>query len=156
MWIIVIAIVAVGIFYFLNMTKVSQQYQVQVPVSQTSTTSVNIQTQTTTNNTPVPSTKTNTSVNAVVPIKTPAAKTYSISIMNFAFNPNTLTINKGDTVIWTNNDTVPHQVKGDTLNALSAPVMTNGQTYTFTFNEVETFAYHCVIHPMMTANIIVK
>ena len=79
--------------------------------------------------------------------------TYPVLIINFSFNPASLTVNKGDTVIWTNNDSAPHQVVGDNLNGL---VMNKGQTFSQTFNSSGTFNYHCAIHPMMTGVITVK
>lgn len=83
-------------------------------------------------------------------------QTYNISIANYAFEKNTLTINKGDTIVWKNDDSVPHQIQGDELTDLKSPIMGNGLTYSFTFNNVGTFNYYCTIHPMMKANIIVK
>src|SRR3989344_8935224 len=37
-------------------------------------------------------------------------QTYSVEIKSYAFNPLSLTINVGDTVIWTNMDSVGHTV----------------------------------------------
>ena len=107
----------------------------------------------------MPSDQTQTTVTSTqkqTPVTNTKNQTYSVSIINFSFNPNSLTINKGDTVVWTNNDQVPHQVKGDNLSSLSAPVMSNGQTYSFTFSDSGTFSYHCAIHPTMKASITVK
>src|SRR5688500_4856012 len=36
-----------------------------------------------------------------------------VSLEGIAFDPATVTVSKGDTVTWTNNDTVPHDVTGD-------------------------------------------
>jgi plastocyanin len=80
-------------------------------------------------------------------------KIYNVSIKNFAFNPNTLTVNKGDTVFWTNNDPMPHQVVAD---GIKGPVMSNGQSYSFTFDTVGTVNYHCNIHPGMLGTVIVQ
>lgn len=77
----------------------------------------------------------------------------AVSIQNFAFNPGTLTIKKGETVTWTNNDSVLHQIKSDTFN--SNP-LSQGQTFSFTFNDTGTFNYSCAIHPSMTGKIIVE
>jgi len=79
----------------------------------------------------------------------------NVNINNFSFNPSVITIKVGTKVTWTNNDSVPHQVKGDNLSSLNTPIMNNGQTYSFTFNDIGTFNYHCVIHPMMKGEIIV-
>ena len=76
--------------------------------------------------------------------------------MNFAFTPNTLTINKGDTVIWTNNDSAPHDVRGTDYEKLKSPTMMKNGTFSFTFNEIGDFKYFCSIHPGMRASVTVK
>ncbi|MFA4952754.1 MAG: cupredoxin family copper-binding protein [Candidatus Pacearchaeota archaeon] len=83
-------------------------------------------------------------------------KTYNTEIKNFAFNPITLTIKKGDSVKWTNIDSAKHTVTSDSGNELDSELLTNGETYSHTFNEVGTYNYHCAPHPMMKAKIIVQ
>ncbi len=79
----------------------------------------------------------------------------TVTIKNFAFDPATLTISKGTTVTWTNEDSVPHQIVSDS-NAFSSSPLGKGQTYSFTFSEIGTFSYHCAIHPSMKGTIAVK
>jgi plastocyanin len=82
------------------------------------------------------------------------AATASVNIQNIAFNPASITVNAGDTVNWTNNDSVAHTVTSDTsgvFNMSSAP----GSTVSFTFNTPGTFAYHCNIHPNMHGTVVV-
>jgi len=81
-----------------------------------------------------------------------AAKTYNLEIRNFAFSNTDLSINKGDTVIWTNDDTVSHTVTSDSGNELNSPSIPQGGTYSHTFTTSGTFSYHCGIHPSMKAN----
>ncbi len=100
------------------------------------------------NDTPV-----NTENNASPSVQIVPAKQYDVSIVNFAFSPNTLTINKGDTVVWTNNDSMQHRIIGGGLNS---PILNKGTTYSFTFNTAGTFDYICSIHPSMKAKIIVQ
>lgn len=83
----------------------------------------------------------------------PATGSTTINIQNFAFNPGTLTVKKGATVTWTNNDSVPHQIKSDSFNSTK---LTNGQNFSFTFTTPGTFNYSCAIHPSMTGKIIVE
>jgi len=82
--------------------------------------------------------------------------TYNVEIQNFAFNPSEITIKKGETVIWTNKDSTSHTVKSDSGNEISSGSLSNGQTYSHTFNQVGTFDYHCSIHTSMKAKIIVE
>jgi plastocyanin len=78
----------------------------------------------------------------------------SVSIMNFSFNPNSLTVKVGTKVTWTNHDSVTHTVTAD-QGAFNSPVAP-GSSFSFTFTKAGTYAYHCSIHPSMTATIIVQ
>jgi amicyanin len=82
------------------------------------------------------------------------AKTYTVSMKNMAFEPKELTISAGDTVTWTNNDPMLHDVDIDNLG--KSPEMSKGQTYSKTFDKPGTYDYDCDIHPGMTGKIIVK
>ncbi|HAR99921.1 MAG: Blue (Type 1) copper domain protein [Candidatus Moranbacteria bacterium GW2011_GWC2_37_73] len=77
----------------------------------------------------------------------------TITIQNFAFSPATITVKKGTTVTWTNNDSAPHQINSATFNS---NLFNKGQTFSFTFNEVGTFDYFCAIHPSMIGKVIVE
>ena len=83
-------------------------------------------------------------------------QTHNVSIINFVFTPKVLTINKGDTVVWTNNDSVPHNVVGDDLTSLNSPIFRKKETYKYTFDEIGNFNYTCTLHPSMKGVIIVK
>jgi plastocyanin len=89
------------------------------------------------------------------PVVTPASTQGSnvVNIQNFAFNPGTLTVKKGTTVTWTNNDAAQHQIKSATFNSSQ---FGKGQTFSFTFNDAGTFDYSCAIHPSMLGKIIVE
>jgi len=76
----------------------------------------------------------------------------NIAIKNFSFNPQTVTIKKGATIIWTNEDSTIHKIASDTFNSGN---LNQGNTYQFQFNNTGTYNYHCAIHPSMTGQIIV-
>jgi len=84
-----------------------------------------------------------------------AAQSVNVSIAGFAYNPAEITISKGTTVIWTQNDAANHTVTSDT-GLFDSGNLTTGQTFSLTFNEIGTFKYHCTIHPFMkgTVNVI--
>jgi plastocyanin len=84
---------------------------------------------------------------------TTAATGDAISIENFAFAPETITIPVGSTVTWTNKDSASHQIKGDTFNS---PLLATGQTYQFKFDTAGTYNYICSVHPSMKGVVIVK
>jgi plastocyanin len=82
-------------------------------------------------------------------------KTADVVIQNFAFSPATITVTVGTTVTWTNNDGATHTVTSDT-GAFDSGNIANGKTYSRTFSQAGTFAYHCTIHPNMKATVIVQ
>lgn len=78
------------------------------------------------------------------------------TIDNFAFTPKTLKVKKGSTVTWTNNDSAAHTVSSDSDSpqlGLDSGLIAQGKTYSFTFDTVGTFAYHCKPHPSMKATV---
>jgi len=79
-------------------------------------------------------------------ITQPAASgTAQVTIANFAFDPAQLQVKVGTTVTWTNNDSTGHTVTADD-GTFTSSTLKKGDTYSFTFNEVGTFAYYCKPH----------
>lgn len=78
----------------------------------------------------------------------------AVSISNFAFMPQNITINPGMTVTWTNNDSVTHTVTADN-GMFNSGNLAPGQSFSFTFPSTGTFTYHCSIHPSMTGTVTV-
>lgn len=70
----------------------------------------------------------------------------SVDIKNFMFVPVTITVTKGATVTWTNDDTVPHTVTSVTGDFDSGNI-DPGATYSYTFDQTGSFEYSCTIHP---------
>lgn len=87
------------------------------------------------------------------PTPSPSAKTYQVAIQNFAFDPFDLKINKGDMVVWTNEDSATHTVVSDSGSELASGTLATGQTYSHTFNSAGTFNYHCGVHQTMKARV---
>src|SRR4051794_4358169 len=61
------------------------------------------------------------------------------------FVPPDITINVGDTVLWTNTFSVAH----DTVafdGTWASPLLGRGQTFSFTFTRAGTFDYFCTPH----------
>jgi plastocyanin len=82
-------------------------------------------------------------------------KTMTVSIKNFAFNPPNTTVTPGTTVTWVNNDQTPHTATANN-GAFDSGTLQPGQSYSFTFDKPGTYAYHCNIHPDMTATVTVS
>jgi plastocyanin len=86
----------------------------------------------------------------------PAAQaTQAVSIVNFSFQPATLTVPAGTRVTWTNNDSVAHTSTADG-GAWDSGRLDPGQSFSHTFDTPGTFTYHCAIHPFMTGMITVE
>lgn len=79
-------------------------------------------------------------------------QTPAVSIENSSFKPSSLTVNKGATVVWTNNETTVHNIKAAMFNS---PDLKKGETFEFTFTTAGTYNYSCGIHPSMTGKITV-
>lgn len=76
-----------------------------------------------------------------------------VTIKNFAFSPQQLTVPAGTTVTWTNQDSAPHQIKSSNFNSSS---LSQGESFSFTFEKAGSYDYSCAIHPAMLGKIIVK
>jgi len=84
-----------------------------------------------------------------------AGGTNQVTIDNFSFTPQTLTVPVGTKVTWINKDDVPHTVTGDDKHFVSRALDTD-QQFSFTFTTSGTNNYYCSVHPMMTGRIIVR
>ncbi|MEI6478350.1 MAG: cupredoxin family copper-binding protein [bacterium] len=105
---------------------------------------------TTTSTTPTPSA---TPVASGSPV---SGQALIMDIKDLAFANPDVTIKVGDSVTWTNKDSMAHTVTSSDGGPLSSSNLSTGQAYSFTFNEKGTFKYHCAIHPSMTGTVTVK
>jgi plastocyanin len=78
-----------------------------------------------------------------------------IQISNFSFSPSSLTVKAGDTVTWTNADSVGHSATADD-KSFDTGIIDTGKSGTATFTKAGTFTYHCSVHPSMKGTIIVQ
>lgn len=86
-------------------------------------------------------------------IAPPAEMVNAVEIKDFAFAPATLTIKKGESVTWTNRDSVSHSIL---MNGVDGGLFGKDQSYTQAFPEAGTFNYVCGPHPRMEGTIIVE
>jgi plastocyanin len=82
-----------------------------------------------------------------------AAADFAIKIDNFVFTPDMAEIPVGTTVVWTNEDDIPHTV-ADTTRTFKSKAMDTGDTYSFTFTKAGTYEYFCSLPPHMKATIV--
>jgi plastocyanin len=74
-----------------------------------------------------------------------AAATIPVSIQSGAFNPSLVTINVGDTVTWTNTDSITHTTTPNT-GLWDSGFVAPGESFSHTFTQAGTFDYRCTIH----------
>ena len=130
---VIVVLLALSVIYFLvNKNPVS----VPVPINN------NVDTSTTTSTT-----------KPTTPSAVPKAP-HSVIIQNFAFSQSSITIKKGDNVVWINKDSASHIITSDTGDFNSQTLTTN-DSYNHDFNTIGVFNYHCAIHPSMKGKITV-
>jgi len=89
------------------------------------------------------------------PEATPSAQRVEVIISNLSFQPPSITLGKGSTIVWRNQDTVSHMVTaGD--GSFNSGTIVAGDTFEQKFEKSKTYTYSCSIHPEMKGTIIVK
>ena len=84
------------------------------------------------------------------------AATVQVSITAAGFVPATVTVKRGDTVVWTNADTRNRQVVSQAA-AFASPVLRPTQTFSFTFNRAGRFRYEDpLVSPRQRGTVIVE
>jgi plastocyanin len=92
----------------------------------------------------------------VLPAWSQAVSTSAISIDDFAFKPQTLTVKAGTTVTWTNKDADAHGIASSNNAFAKSKALDTNDNYSFTFSTPGTYQYFCYIHPQMTGTIVVE
>jgi len=95
----------------------------------------------------------------ITPISQAPVSANTITIKNFAFDPQTLTVNAGSTVRWVNYDSVTHRIvfidtAGRDTDVDSNPLSAS-QSWSSKFDQPGTYDYYCTIHTDMKGKIIV-
>ncbi len=78
-----------------------------------------------------------------------------IAIENYSYSPANLVVKAGETVTWTNNDSVGHSSTSDD-SAFDTGLIGQGNKASVTFDKPGTYSYHCTPHPQMQGTIIVE
>lgn len=85
-----------------------------------------------------------------------ASPAAGVSIDNFTFTPQTLTVKAGTTITWTNKDDIPHGIAATNNAFKRSPALDTDDSYSFTFTTPGTYQYFCYVHPHMTGTIVVQ
>ena len=76
------------------------------------------------------------------------------TMSQYAFIPGNITVKKGTTVVWRNDDDIEHQPFIPDLGRVSG-TMYNNAVYTLKFDQEGTFTVRCAVHAGMSATVTV-
>src|SRR5918993_492291 len=88
------------------------------------------------------------------PIAAQQDVTFEVSVVDFAFEPATVTVPAGVTVTWTNTGSRPHTVTADD-GSFDSGRLDPGEQFSQTVDQPGIFTYHCGFHPEMQGSIVV-
>jgi len=91
---------------------------------------------------------------SVVASPSPAA-TAEVRISDFRFDPPTITVALGTTVVWTNLGPTDHTTTSK-QGLWDSRILHAGQTFRFTFRQPGTYPYWCTLHPEMLGTVVVR
>ena len=81
--------------------------------------------------------------------------THTVVMKAMAFVPQTLTVTKGDTVVWVNEDLFSHTATAAGSGFDSGEVVPK-KTFRYVADKRGTFAYVCTLHPTMKGTLVVE
>jgi LPXTG-motif cell wall-anchored protein len=79
----------------------------------------------------------------------------SVTISDFEFSPDTVTVNEGDTVTWTNNGPSTHTATAED-GSFDTGSLRKGESGSATFTSAGTINYICTPHPFMKGKVVVQ
>jgi plastocyanin len=82
-----------------------------------------------------------------------APRVHAVQIEGMRFVPETLTVRRGERIVWTNNDLVPHTV---TQAAFDSHAVAPNASWSYVAAKPGTYPYGCTSHPAMRATLIVQ
>jgi plastocyanin len=91
----------------------------------------------------------------VLAVPAVAAGPIDVNIEFSDYRPSQLDVLPGETVVWTNVSQRTHTVTSDT-GLFDSGNVPGGSTFSFRFNEVGTYSYHCTIHPSIVGEVDVR
>ena len=94
---------------------------------------------------------------AVAQVRNKPAQThtaYTVLIKDFAFVPDHVTVSAGDTVVWKNEDIVPHTATAG--HGFDSKTLNTGQSWSFVARKKGKYPYTCTYHPTMHAELTVQ
>ncbi len=91
---------------------------------------------------------------AFVAVDVVAATTHRIIIEGMRFNPPSVTVARGDTIVWVNQDLVAHTATA--AGVFDSHEIPPDASWTYVAHTPGRYAYICTFHPTMKATLTVK
>ena len=88
------------------------------------------------------------------PTAADAAVASSVSIKGFTYQPNPLSVRKGTTITWTNNDPTIHTISAED-NSFDSGTFKQDATFRITTTKAGSYPYFCRTHPFMRGTLTV-
>ena len=79
----------------------------------------------------------------------------SVGIKDIKFEPDRITVKVGQKIVWTNNESIPHNVTATDGADFASDTMQNGSTFDYTPTKAGTIKYVCTIHTGQNGEIVV-
>ncbi len=76
----------------------------------------------------------------------------TVSIGDYFFEPDEVSVEVGDTVTWTHDGDITHNVTSRD-GSFTSDNLVSGETFTHTFAEAGSFSYRCTLHGQMIATL---
>ena len=83
-----------------------------------------------------------------------AAKTHRVVIQGLKYQPEALVVRRGDTVVWVNDDPMPHTVTA--AGRFDSRSIDAGKSWRWVARRAGSYAYVCTLHSNMQAVLEVK
>ena len=77
-----------------------------------------------------------------------------VGIHSFMFEPQSITVEAGESVRWTNHDPSPHTATADD-GSFGTGNLAQGESDELVFSARGSHPYHCAVHPSMTGTVVV-
>jgi len=85
---------------------------------------------------------------------TPVTGITHLTMQNYMYQPANIQVRTSTTVTWTNQDNVAHSVTFKN-GMKGSGLLSQGQSFSSTFNTPGTYQYYCTVHPSMVATVTV-
>ena len=85
-----------------------------------------------------------------------AAAASTVTIADYLYKPADITVPKGTTVKFTNEDSTPHTATSREAGVFESGSIETGKSAGVTLERTGSFAYYCLFHPFMKGTITVE